>query len=117
MKVNFSLRFYAACDRIHHNLLLHELKIQYADATHVVHAFVTGTFGEVNGMSDDGEPAGTAGRPVLEVLKGSNITNVLLTVTRYFGGTLLGTGGLVKAYGDCAKLAIEQAHQQNAIEE
>src|SRR5574344_167772 len=85
---------------------LHELKIQDADATHVVHAFVTGTFGEVNGMSDDGEPAGTAGRPVLEVLKGSNITNVLLTVTRYFGGTLLGTGGLVHAYSDSAKAVI-----------
>ena len=68
-------------------------------------------------MSDDGEPGGTAGRPMLDVLKGSGITNVLLTVTRYFGGTLLGTGGLVKAYGDCAKSAVEKAVQENAVEE
>ena len=54
---------------------------------------------------------------MLDVLKGSGITNVLLTVTRYFGGTLLGTGGLVKAYGDCAKSAVEKAVQENAVEE
>ena len=81
---------------------LHELKKKYSDATHVVHAFVVGASGEVNGMSDDGEPSGTAGRPVLDVLKGSGLTNILLTVTRYFGGTLLGTGGLVHAYSDSA---------------
>lgn len=82
---------------------LHEQKLLYADATHVVHAFITGTKGETSGMSDDGEPSGTAGRPVLDVLRGSGITNILLTVTRYFGGTLLGTGGLVHAYSDSAK--------------
>ena len=85
---------------------LSEQKRKYADATHVVHAFVCGAGAEVNGMSDDGEPSGTAGRPVLDVLKGSGITNILLTVTRWFGGTLLGTGGLVHAYSDAAKQVL-----------
>jgi len=61
---------------------LRVVKQQYKDASHVVHAFITGSSGEINGMSDDGEPSGTAGRPVLDVLKGSGLTNVLLTVTR-----------------------------------
>ena len=59
--------------------------------------------------SDDGEPSGTAGRPMLDVLRGSGLKNVVLVVTRYFGGTLLGTGGLVRAYTDAAKAALEQA--------
>ena len=75
--------------------LLKEQKQKYFDSTHVVHAFVIGKNAEILGMSDDGEPSGTAGRPVLDVLKGSGCTNIILTVTRYFGGTLLGTGGLV----------------------
>jgi uncharacterized YigZ family protein len=84
-------------------------KEKYRDATHVVHAFVIGQTGGVLGCSDDGEPAGTAGRPVLDVLKGSGVTNALLTVTRWFGGTLLGTGGLVQAYGDAAKAVLAVA--------
>lgn len=95
---------------------LREQKLRYADATHVVHAFVTGKTGEINGMSDDGEPSGTAGRPVLDVLKGSGLTNVLLTVTRYFGGTLLGTGGLVHAYGDSAKAVIASCKSEPLVE-
>ncbi len=89
--------------------LLKQQKERYEDATHVVHGFVLGPAAEVLGMSDDGEPAGTAGRPVLDVLKGRNCTNILLTVTRWFGGTLLGTGGLVKAYGDSAKAVLNVA--------
>lgn len=95
---------------------LKEQKLKYSDATHVVHAFVVGKAGEVNGMSDDGEPSGTAGRPVLDVLKGSGITNVLLTVTRYFGGTLLGTGGLVHAYGDSAKAVLAVCKTEPLVE-
>ena len=95
---------------------LHEIKVKYSDATHVVHAFVVGLKGETCGMSDDGEPSGTAGRPVLDVLKGSGITNVLLTVTRYFGGTLLGTGGLVHAYGDSAKAVLEVCKSEEYVE-
>lgn len=95
---------------------LHELKKKYSDATHVVHAFVVGASGEVNGMSDDGEPSGTAGRPVLDVLKGSGLTNILLTVTRYFGGTLLGTGGLVHAYSDSAKEVLAKVKSEPLVE-
>jgi len=79
------------------------LKGLYSDATHVVHACITGPAGDLFSVSDDREPSGTAGRPVLEILKGSGITNILVTVTRWFGGTKLGTGGLVKAYGDAAR--------------
>lgn len=96
--------------------LIKAQKEKYQDATHVCHAFVIGENAEVLGMSDAGEPSGTAGRPMLDVLKGSKITNIVLTVTRYFGGTLLGTGGLVKAYGDCAKSAVEKAREENAVE-
>lgn len=78
-------------------------KQKYADATHVCHAFICGKNAEIMGMSDDGEPGGTAGRPMLDVLKGSGATNLLVTVTRWFGGTLLGTGGLVHAYGNGVK--------------
>lgn len=91
-------------------------KAKYADATHVVHAFICGKQAEVMGMSDDGEPGGTAGRPVLDVLKGRGVTNILLTVTRWFGGTLLGTGGLVHAYGDAAKLVLDKAQFEPLIE-
>ena len=97
--------------------LLKSQKAKYADASHVVHAFVTGPSAEIRGMSDDGEPSGTAARPVLDVLCGRKCTNALLTVTRYFGGTLLGTGGLVKAYGDAAKAVIEKAERLGSFSE
>ena len=89
--------------------LCRERKRAYAGCNHVVFAFICGPQGGVMGCSDDGEPSGTAGRPVLEVLKGSGITNVLLTVTRWFGGILLGTGGLVRAYTESAQLALADA--------
>ncbi len=92
-------------------------KTKYSDSTHVVHAFVLGLSGEILGMSDDGEPSGTAGRPALDVLKGYGCTNVVLTITRWFGGTLLGTGGLVKAYGDGAKQVLFEAENLVAFEE
>lgn len=77
-------------------------------ARHVVHAFLIGSpNSEVAGMHDDGEPKGTSGRPVLDAIRASGIRNVLVTITRYFGGTKLGTGGLVRAYGDCARAALE----------
>ena len=97
--------------------LLKSQKAKYSDASHVVHAFVTGPSAEIRGMSDDGEPSGTAARPVLDVLCGRKCTNALLTVTRYFGGTLLGTGGLVKAYGDAAKAGLEEAERLGALSE
>ena len=84
-------------------------KEQYSGCNHVVYAFITGPQGNIMGCSDDGEPAGTSGRPMLAVLKGSGLTNVIVTGARWFGGTKLGTGGLVRAYSDCARLALENA--------
>lgn len=95
--------------------ILKAQKSKYADATHVVHAFIVGNGAEIMGMSDDGEPSGTAGRPTLDVLKGRGCTNVILTITRWFGGTLLGTGGLVKAYGNGAKGVIAAADESGAF--
>ncbi len=82
------------------------LKKQYQDATHNVFAYLMQ--GEaVARYSDDGEPQGTAGMPVLDVIRKSGVRNVTVVVTRYFGGTLLGAGGLVRAYSHAASLAIE----------
>ena len=92
--------------------ILKSQKQKYSDSTHVVHAFIAGKNGEIMGMSDDGEPSGTAGRPMLDVLKGRNCTNLMITVTRWFGGTLLGTGGLVHAYGDCTKSVLEKKQEK-----
>ena len=85
-------------------------KIEHA-ATHNCYAYVTGRPGEAAAFkySDDGEPSGTAGRPIYDIICGSGLTNVLLVVTRYFGGTKLGTGGLVKAYSEAAKLVLERS--------
>lgn len=78
-------------------------------ASHHVPAFVVGDKGELQWTSDDGEPQGTAGAPMLQMLVKEELTNVAVIVTRYFGGTKLGTGGLVRAYTSSAKLAIEAA--------
>ena len=82
------------------------------DATHHVYAFRVGYGGSVTeGMSDDGEPSGTSGPPVLAVLRGADLGDVVIVVTRYFGGTLLGTGGLVKAYGDAVRAVLKLARR------
>ena len=82
-----------------------ELKNKYRDATHNVFAYVLGD-GTVQRYSDDGEPQGTAGMPVLDVIRKSGCTDTAIVVTRYFGGTLLGTGGLVHAYSQSAKQGL-----------
>ena len=85
------------------------LQKKYADATHNVFAYRVIEGGQVpERQSDDGEPSGTAGMPVLEVLRGEELYNVVVVVTRYYGGTLLGTGGLTRAYGHTAKAALGQ---------
>lgn len=82
------------------------IKKKHYDARHNCFAYVIGNDNEIERSSDDGEPSGTAGRPMLEVLNGENITNVVAIVTRYFGGTLLGTGGLVRAYQSAMKAGL-----------
>lgn len=83
-----------------------EISKKYWDARHNCYAYVIGENGEQTKCSDNGEPAGTAGKPILEVINGAGITNVLIVVTRYFGGVLLGTGGLVRAYTQAAQAGI-----------
>ena len=83
------------------------IKAELPDATHHCHAFLIGYGASVTaGLSDAGEPAGTAGRPMLAVMRGADLGDVTVVVTRYFGGTLLGTGGLVRAYGDAARAVL-----------
>ncbi len=89
------------------NAVVH-LRAEFPDASHHVYAFAVGAGASVtHGMSDDGEPPGTAGRPVLAVVQGSGLGDLVVVVVRYFGGTKLGTGGLVKAYGSTAKALLE----------
>ena len=86
-----------------------EIKERYKDATHNVPAFVCGAGKEHQWASDDGEPSGTSGMPVLKLITSEDLTNIVLVITRYFGGIKLGTGGLARAYTHAAKLAIEKA--------
>lgn len=82
------------------------LKKKYWNATHNCSAFVVGEHQELQRCSDDGEPQGTAGRPMLDVLLGADIHDAAVVVTRYFGGTLLGTGGLVRAYSKAVQAGL-----------
>jgi len=89
--------------------LIDQVKRKYWDARHNCYAFITGENGSIMRFSDDGEPGGTAGRPILDVLVGANLHDALIVVTRYFGGTLLGTGGLVRAYTAASQEALAAA--------
>ena len=93
---------------------IEEMKKRYWDARHNCSAYVIGRNNEITRCSDDGEPSGTAGRPMLEVLIGADLHNAAVVVTRYFGGTLLGTGGLVRAYTQAVKEGI--ANSVSAVE-
>ena len=92
------------------------VRAEHPAANHVVHASVVGRSGTMYSFSDDREPKNTAGRPAFEVLKGSGITNITICIVRYFGGTLLGTGGLVKAYGDSAKEVLKAVETEELID-
>lgn len=88
---------------------INSIKSKHWDATHNVYAYVLRE-NNIQRYSDDGEPPGTAGVPVLDVLLKNSLTDVCVVVTRYFGGTLLGAGGLVRAYSHGSKIAIESGH-------
>jgi len=92
------------------------IRDRHPGCSHVVYAYIVGAAGSLFGLSDDGEPKGTAGRPVLEVLKGSGLTNTIVTVVRYFGGTKLGTGGLVRAYSETARVVLSQLKTEELVE-
>ncbi|MCD8156161.1 MAG: YigZ family protein [Clostridiales bacterium] len=83
--------------------IIASIRKEFWDARHNCYAYTVGSRGELQRCSDDGEPGGAAGRPILSVLSGEEIRNCIIVVTRYFGGTLLGTGGLVRAYQSAAK--------------
>lgn len=84
-----------------------EMKKKYWNATHNCSAYVVGERGQIVRCSDDGEPQGTAGKPMLDVLLGEDLSDAAVVVTRYFGGTLLGTGGLVRAYGKAVQEGLK----------
>lgn len=84
-----------------------KIKTKHRDATHNVYAYVLGKDSNTQRFSDDGEPSGTAGIPVLEVIKKEDLRNVVVVVTRYFGGIKLGAGGLIRAYTKGAKIGLE----------
>lgn len=86
---------------------IESIKTRHRDATHNVFAYVLGEESNIQRFNDDGEPSGTAGIPVLEVIKKENLRNLVVVVTRYFGGIKLGGGGLIRAYTKGAKIAID----------
>lgn len=88
---------------------LETVREEFPTATHHCYAYITGFPGRVVRMNDDGEPSGTAGRPILEVIEREGLTNTIVVVTRYFGGVMLGAGGLVRAYARSASEAITAA--------
>ena len=97
---------------------LNEMCREFSDASHNVYAYRVGYGTSVTeGMSDDGEPSGTAGRPTLAVLRGADLGDVALVTTRYFGGTKLGTGGLVRAYTQSAQEALAALRITERIEQ
>ncbi|MBE0341427.1 YigZ family protein, partial [Paenibacillus sp. 28ISP30-2] len=86
---------------------IERIKKEHWNATHNCSAYMIGERDEIQKQSDDGEPSGTAGKPILEVIRNQKLKNVAIVVTRYFGGILLGAGGLIRAYSDGAVAAIE----------
>ena len=90
------------------------VKKEFPDATHNCYAYITER-GGYSRYSDDGEPSGTAGAPILEVIKGANLFDTAIVVTRYFGGVKLGTGGLVRAYTESAQLALANAQTAELV--
>lgn len=91
-------------------VFLQQIKARYPDATHHVWAYVLR--GDTLRWSDDGEPGGTSGQPTLQVLRGAGMENVCCVTARYFGDTLLGSGGLVRAYSNAARLALKEAGEK-----
>ena len=115
-KSRFIAQVYAVENEEQANEYIEAARKKYWDARHNCYAFVIGKNGDVTRCSDDGEPSGTAGKPILEVISGSGVYNCLVIVTRYFGGTLLGTGGLVRAYTKSAKDAILDSEMAKVVD-
>ena len=115
-------RFIASISRVvdknSANEFISKIKEKYPDARHHCYAFIAGCPGNTSeiGMSDDGEPQGTAGKPMLSILQYSDIGEIVAVVTRYFGGTKLGTGGLVRAYSSTVQMALDKLKTEEFVE-
>lgn len=114
-------RFLASVNRVstveEARAFIAQIRAEMPDANHHVYAFRVGYGSTVTeGMSDDGEPTGTSGPPILAILRGSDIGDIVLVVTRYFGGTKLGTGGLVRAYSEAAHVALNNLTTEEKVE-
>ena len=107
-KSRFITRIFRVNDIDMVNSILEEIRKKHYDATHNCYAYILGDNQEIQKCSDDGEPQKTAGFPMMDVLKKNNLTNVLVIVTRYFGGILLGAGGLVRAYSDSVAQVLKK---------
>lgn len=108
-KSEFIGRIFPVADESECLKILSTIRKKHYDATHNCYAYILGTGMEIQRSSDDGEPSGTAGLPILEVLRKKQITNALIIVTRYFGGILLGSGGLIRAYSSAASAPLSDA--------
>lgn len=106
-KSKFITHVYPVQDVLEATTILESLRKKYYDATHNCYAYIIGDNQEIQKFSDDGEPKGTAGFPILDAIKKNDFTNILVVVTRYFGGILLGAGGLVRAYSESTSEAIK----------
>jgi uncharacterized YigZ family protein len=111
----FIARAYPARTRDEIQLRIDEIRRSDRDATHHCTAHVLGPDGDDTLFNDDGEPSGTAGRPILRQIEARALTNTLVVVTRYYGGTKLGTGGLIRAYGQAASDALDSASVRTVI--
>ena len=107
-KSKFIATLYEANSKEEAERILQDTRKKYYDAKHNCYAYIVEE-AKIEKCSDDGEPSGTAGAPLLSLLKSANLTNVIIIVTRYFGGILLGTGGIVRAYTEVAQKAIGNA--------
>ena len=105
----FLTRLSPAADEAEARAVIAEARAEHPKARHHCSAFVLDVDSRTQRFSDDGEPAGTAGAPILDVVTGHDLTFVVAVVTRYFGGTLLGAGGLVRAYGQATSAAVDEA--------
>ncbi len=108
-----------AVDRNSANRFISEIKSKFPDARHHCYAYIAGCPGNTSeiGMSDDGEPQGTAGKPMLSILQYSGVGEIVVVVTRYFGGTKLGTGGLVRAYSSTVQMALDKLKTEEFVEQ
>jgi uncharacterized YigZ family protein len=107
-KSEFITHLYRVANTDEVDIILSDLRKKYYDATHNCYAYIIGDNQDIQKSSDDGEPAKTAGFPMLDVLKKRQMTNILAVVTRYFGGILLGAGGLVRAYSSSVSEALDK---------